>query len=196
MALVKCKECGREMSSEAKACPQCGHVVKRTGLVTKIVAALFGIGILTSIVGSLMNSHEESKKTEAEAQRVAALSPEQRAVEAKARQEKAAAAAVAQKAQVARKAKDDAMFTVAMALAIAIKKTANDPDSIKVYETAYTDDGAIYLLYRGKNAFNATIANTVVRSPKGEIANGTEQQIATLWNKYIANKPLHTLPNP
>ena len=30
MALVKCPECGREVSDQADACPQCGHPIART----------------------------------------------------------------------------------------------------------------------------------------------------------------------
>lgn len=38
MALTKCKECGKEMSSEAKACPACGAPPpKKTSLVTWLV---------------------------------------------------------------------------------------------------------------------------------------------------------------
>jgi DNA-directed RNA polymerase subunit RPC12/RpoP len=52
MALLKCHECGNEVSSEAKTCPKCGAKVKKpTSLAVKILAVIFGIGLLSSIVG-------------------------------------------------------------------------------------------------------------------------------------------------
>jgi uncharacterized membrane protein YvbJ len=30
MALIKCKECGKEVSSEAKNCPNCGYPITST----------------------------------------------------------------------------------------------------------------------------------------------------------------------
>jgi len=39
MALVKCKECGQEVSQKAGSCPKCGAPIeKKTSLLTWIVA--------------------------------------------------------------------------------------------------------------------------------------------------------------
>jgi hypothetical protein len=63
MALTKCKECGKEISTEAKSCPSCGVVLKKkTGYFFYIVVSLL-IVILLFMVGSLMNS--DSTKPEA-----------------------------------------------------------------------------------------------------------------------------------
>lgn len=44
MALIKCKECGKDISSEAKVCPSCGIAPpKRTGIVSIVVVGLIGI---------------------------------------------------------------------------------------------------------------------------------------------------------
>lgn len=32
MALIKCPECGKEISSSASACPNCGHPVKASAI--------------------------------------------------------------------------------------------------------------------------------------------------------------------
>lgn len=51
MALLKCHECSSEVSSEAKTCPKCGAKVKKpTSLAVKIIAALFGVGLLSSLL--------------------------------------------------------------------------------------------------------------------------------------------------
>ena len=52
MALVKCKECGHDVSSQARVCPQCGKRLKENGCGTAILmvitffVVLFAGGIL------------------------------------------------------------------------------------------------------------------------------------------------------
>src|SRR3990172_1742547 len=50
MSLIKCKDCGREMSSEAKACPQCGAPPpKRTSPFSVALAILVTIVVVSCI---------------------------------------------------------------------------------------------------------------------------------------------------
>jgi hypothetical protein len=52
MALVECKECKTQISSEAKACPKCGAAPpKPTSRLTILIAGLFLFFILKSIFG-------------------------------------------------------------------------------------------------------------------------------------------------
>ena len=44
MALVKCKECNKEISSTAKQCPSCGYKIKKVGLFWPIIIGLMLIG--------------------------------------------------------------------------------------------------------------------------------------------------------
>lgn len=56
MALIKCKECGGEVSSEAKTCPKCGkRIASRTGCGT-LLGFLFLAGIIISVLSSLDSS--------------------------------------------------------------------------------------------------------------------------------------------
>lgn len=50
MALVKCKECGKEISKGAKICPQCGAKVK-TSFLMKLFVFIICIIIIVSIFG-------------------------------------------------------------------------------------------------------------------------------------------------
>lgn len=69
MALIQCKECGREVSTKAKNCPGCGATMpRRTSRFTWIMAALFGFALV-----AFRSGVSESHKTES------AKSPEQRA---------------------------------------------------------------------------------------------------------------------
>lgn len=52
MALIKCEECGNEISSEAKACPKCGKVTntgeilaKKSNINLSYLGILIGLGI-------------------------------------------------------------------------------------------------------------------------------------------------------
>jgi hypothetical protein len=82
----------------------------------------------------------------------------------------------------------EAAFQRAVTLARAVKASANDPASIEFFEAAYFLDGTVLLSYRGKNAFGAKIINHAILMPDGKVVNGSEQQIAATWNKYIANR--------
>ena len=58
MALIKCKECGKEISSQAESCPNCGRKKpKPTSAVTWIVVTLLGMGIFSAVVNS--GKHDE-----------------------------------------------------------------------------------------------------------------------------------------
>lgn len=61
MAMTKCKECGGELSTKAKACPKCGYQqVKHYS-----VGWIFLVGFILLIVGSLSGRGERSSATSA-----------------------------------------------------------------------------------------------------------------------------------
>lgn len=67
MALKKCKECGKEVSTKAESCPSCGAVLKKkTGFLTYIVAG-FLILIVLGVIGSLMNENSTTRSSKPEA---------------------------------------------------------------------------------------------------------------------------------
>ena len=105
MSLSSCKECGHQISSSAAACPQCGAKVRRTSTFTKIAAGFFALVFGVAVLSRCEQSKKHAEAAEAarvEAQRVAALTPEQRASEAT---KKAADLATAREA----KAKEDGL---------------------------------------------------------------------------------------
>jgi len=61
MALTKCKECGKEVSTKAKECPSCGAPVKSSSSVgcLTIIAIIFVIGM----IGSLFDNDKSYKST-------------------------------------------------------------------------------------------------------------------------------------
>jgi len=64
MALVKCKECSREVSSKATACPGCGvKMPKKTSVITWIVGGFFAVTIIVSIVSANNQSAAKAART-------------------------------------------------------------------------------------------------------------------------------------
>lgn len=64
MALEKCKECGKEISSTAKQCPQCGYKEKHTekNIVIAFLCFLF-IGVIFILIGTkIFKNVEEMHK--------------------------------------------------------------------------------------------------------------------------------------
>ncbi len=150
MALVKCKECGKEYSTDAKACPNCGK--RRTTMTTTVIMGLFAFVIIIFIFNS-------QQKQDAESARRAALTPEQRATED------------------AAKAKAGKFSSARGACLIVLEKNLNDPDSAKLERTSswYVEerkDGTILVLPSGraKNTFGAYINGVweCVVKPEGE----------------------------
>lgn len=78
MALIKCKECGSEISSTAKACPHCGHKPsKAIGGAGTLFIILAGLVFFVAIFGSENGSRGNSRpavdaKKEAAFQKVVA----------------------------------------------------------------------------------------------------------------------------
>ena len=57
MALVKCRECGTEVSESAKTCPKCGisKPVKKISFAMKLFLGLFALSIIISAMNTAMN---------------------------------------------------------------------------------------------------------------------------------------------
>lgn len=72
MALIECKECGKQISDEAKRCPSCGAKVKKpASFVWWIVGAMVIYGMVS---GAINPAEPPPQQTEAEKQAEAAAS--------------------------------------------------------------------------------------------------------------------------
>lgn len=156
---------------------------RRTGCLTWIVAGFVAIGTLIGAAAIWQSSMESSRKADAEAARRARLTVDQRQAE-----DKAKAAATAAKAKEA--AEDEAAFQRALIVARAVKTSAKDPASVEFIEALVTGAGAVGLKFRAKNSFGALVINHAVMTRDGKHATGTEADVAALWNKHIANRPV------
>jgi hypothetical protein len=56
MALIKCKECGNQISSDATACPSCGKPVKKTSATASGCLAVIIVVVILSVMGKCSSS--------------------------------------------------------------------------------------------------------------------------------------------
>lgn len=73
MTLIKCKECGREVASTAKSCPNCGAAVRASRLSLGQIGCLSLIGLV--VLGYLVGGGEERARSASTAVAPAPLPP-------------------------------------------------------------------------------------------------------------------------
>jgi len=168
MALIKCKECGNDISTQAKTCPKCGAPrPKRSISLRRILIGTFLLGLTLIVIGNI-SSHNEVQST--------AMTPAQRAAQ-QAEQKKHTAY---------EKFRDESVRRGAIMMA-ALKKTARNPGSFKLAEArAIEGSGAICFTYRAQNGFGGMNIGYAVLSADGKTIKIQEQDgdaFVKLWNK-------------
>ena len=189
------------------------------GTVGKSVAAVLAVAALAGGVSTSMDKAQEANVSkvqaakmaesakaarEAEAQRLAALTPEQRAAEiaqreaaAKQAAAKAAAVKAAEDAKQAAVAAKDEAVKLARARALmgaqALKKSMKDPDTFELKEVLFMDDGTACYTYRAKNSFNAMLRGQAVLTSNAKnielLVEGHDgNKFVNAWNKGCAKK--------
>lgn len=166
MAMGKCRECGKDTSSEAKVCPHCGikaPIKKQIGIVGIIGALAVGAFIFKCST----DVHDSNTRRDAIE---AAKTPEQRTAEA------------------AENARREVAFQRTVAVVKRLKQNLREPDSV-VWEQIYANDDAttICITYRARNGFGGMNRESVV------IANGKASQEPAAWNRHCANKALRDM---
>lgn len=83
---------------------------------------------------------------------------------------------------------EDRQKLVVTALAAALKRGMNDPDSMEWDLVTANDDGTVVCAeFRARNVFNALIAKKLA------VVNGNSTEDASIWNRRCAGKPQHDL---
>lgn len=126
MALVKCKECAKDISSEAKACPSCGAKPPKSS--SRLAVALIGIAAVAIYV--------DGSKKDTPPQPAVSITPEQARVNKKLADEKTA--------------RLDSTFRVLAS----IKASLREPDSVQWANVLSNTDGTVVCVtYRARNGF-------------------------------------------
>jgi DNA-directed RNA polymerase subunit RPC12/RpoP len=170
MAMVKCTECGSEVSSQAKACPQCGaRIKKKHSRLQWILLGVATVGIVSVTLAS-QNASDETAALAAALQ--AQMTPEQRAADQAAKVKKEAD-----------KAKKEGEFQRAVTGASALKRGSKNPASFDLNNAFITQAGAMCFTFSGTNSFNATVPGYAV-----EVAGKLRSDDPASWNKHCAEK--------
>ncbi len=73
--MIKCKECGTEISNKADACPKCGAKQVRTSGCAKVVLAVLGFFVFVTIVGTCSRDNSTSTSSPSDTSASATTAP-------------------------------------------------------------------------------------------------------------------------
>lgn len=178
MAIVKCKECGADVSDAAKACPKCGAPPpKPTSRLTWLALGCVVFFTAKCSVDNWSKQSADADRARETAEAAARMTPEQRAA---AQLEQARAAEAKQAAE--------REFQIAVAFARTVRSGLKSPASFELTDATKTASGALCLQYRGTNSFNAIIPNYAVLTREGQAVSGSANNVAKLWNKHCAGQ--------
>jgi ribosomal protein L40E len=158
MSLQACHECGKDVSSEATACPHCGAKVKASKVVNEkkpagklayIVLGLLAVGLVAAIANNPAPTNAATPSTAPTEQE----SP-------------------AKKAEYLR-------YSAAAIAVVAVKDAMRDPDSLKIESARTNEDGStICVKYRARNGFGGMNQSFIV------YLSGKPYRTSAAWNKH------------
>ncbi len=188
MALVKCRECGAQVSKKAAACPECGAPAKKkTSMFTWLVLVVIGAVIFAnlssppdraSVAAPVVLTDEQKKAREAElvvelktipaAEVQKNLDGYRELAELNPANEKYHKKVAYYEEKMTRYRQIQAQFSAWSGahkdLERYIKKRLKDPDSYEHIETGYNDNGdhiMVLMRYRAKNSFGGFALESV-----------------------------------
>lgn len=175
MALIKCHECGKDVSSEAAACPNCGAKPKKPEPTEQkkkfgfwqAVIFLCIMGVIISVFDKQPSDKLQTTATPASAPTPAAT-PEPAPAKELSKEEMDEQIALLQKEWEAAEKKKNAMhpierYSIAAEVAKAIKSSANDPKSVEFEAAVSNPEGTVMcFVFRGKNTFGALVKQDAI----------------------------------
>jgi hypothetical protein len=87
-----------------------------------------------------------------------------------------------------KKTKDEQQFQRAVGRAKQLKSTMRNPDSFKLSNALFMDDGAVCFEYRAQNGFGGMNVGRAVLTAKGMLKTNEMDGGTKLWNHECANK--------
>ena len=164
MALIKCKECGNDVSTQAQSCPKCGAVVakqkKPTGCGTLLIA-LFCAFVVVAIIISRVSGDKGDAASDA------GLTP----------------------SQASAKHLHDLAVVRAGEGAKLLKQSMRDPDSFKLSQALIMDSGAVCYEFRAHNGFGGMdVGHAVYASDGVTFKSNTDPGFEDIWNAECQGK--------
>ncbi|MBZ5489744.1 MAG: hypothetical protein LAO76_02290 [Acidobacteriia bacterium] len=87
-----------------------------------------------------------------------------------------------------KKAKDERQFQLAVSGAKQLKNAMRNPDSFKVSNALFMDNGVVCYEYRAQNGFGGINVGRAVLTAKGMLKTNEMDGGTKLWNRECANK--------
>ena len=176
MALITCRECEKQVSSEAKQCPNCGakvipHKLPKTKTsaenIGKLVAAGFALLIILGMIGEYRKSQ---------------MTPEER----KLADAKKAAYQQQQAEQALSREKKTQREDRAADVAAAIRKSSRNPDNVGWDQILTNEDGTVVCIaVRLENAFGG-MNREHIAATDGKYSNEDK-----FWRQHCANQSMY-----
>ena len=178
MAMIKCTECRKDISSSANVCPNCGKARTQTSGCAMIAAIVIGACVLFSIIANFNGNRIAEERSQSEQTRLAALTPMQ--LEKQQAQAAKAAADAAEKERIS-----DEQFHRALRGATILKKSARDPESfVLIRALAIDSKPSVCYDYRARNGFGGYSTEKAVQASKnGAIKTSSEDGFTQIWNR-------------
>ena len=144
MALVKCAECGKQISDAAESCPSCGAKPEKMGFFRKIF-----IGIFALVVISFMMKESKSPSV---------------------KQPEESPSASVESQEVKKKREEEQAKKLSIILRIsALREETKNPPSFELVEAVNLKNGTLCVTYRGTNGFGAVVTESKAISSGAKI---------------------------
>jgi hypothetical protein len=161
--MVKCRECGKAVSSSAKVCPNCGapKPVRRIGFFAVLGALIVGLFAYTA--AKIHTADSTNSSTEPASAAGAAAAP-------------------------ARPQQEDSpelknMKLLAMAGAISLRSAMRNPDSFRLANALGVSQHTVCVTYRSQNGYGGlNVGHAVVRQ------EGVSADDGARWNRYCGHQ--------
>jgi hypothetical protein len=177
MAIVHCRECKREVSSEATACPHCGvprQVNQASGCAVLIVACV-AIGGITLLIKQCDG---------AETSESPAVTADPSPGPVSSNTESTAASP-----SPAEQARSATLNAGALAVEF-LRRNMRNPDSFSLDDATLLDSGTFCFTYRGQNGFGGMNVEHAVMNEKSSTFEAEGQpDFETAWRHHCAGKP-------
>ena len=149
MALVKCEECGKQISDEAESCPSCGAKPEKMGFFRKIFIGIFAL----VVISFMMKDNNPSSVKQPEV----STSSSTETQEAK------------------KKREDEQAKQLSILLRIsALREEMKNPPSFELVEAINLKNGTLCVTYRGTNGFGGVVTESKAISSGAKIIDYAE----------------------
>jgi len=163
MALIKCEECGKQISDEAESCPSCGAKPEKMGFFRKVFLVLFAL----VVISFMMKESNPPKTSKPEESPTASVEDKKKREEEQAKQ-----------------------LSILLRIS-ALREEMKNPPSFELVEAINLNNGMLCVTYRGTNGFGGVVTESKAINSGAKIVdyaancNGKTGDDVTHLKKYL-----------